>query len=325
MVVTYPLNNITYSAEDAELYNSARTSGVYATDDNLEYSLTGAMQITIGVGLAWIQNSRFSGKVVANKSAVALSIDAAEASLDRIDRVVLGFNASQNASSIYIKKGAAGSTPIAPARSTTSSLYELVLYDIYVASGTTVLNASMITDQRANDAVCGLMRDAVTRNAPALHAASHALNGSDPITPASIGAEEEGTCVKNSRIDVAGGVAGLDDNGKVTASSASATSVILSTADATTLTLASNYAGKLICVNNTVNVGVVIPAHSALPFPVGTEIEFCRYNSGAVTFTASAGVTLCSVNDARAIGHRYGTVGIKKLSENVWLIAGDIQ
>lgn len=65
MIVTYPLNNVTYSAEDAELYNSARTSGVYATDDNLEYSLTGAMQITIGVGLAWIQNSRFSGKVVA--------------------------------------------------------------------------------------------------------------------------------------------------------------------------------------------------------------------------------------------------------------------
>ena len=32
-IVTYPLNGITYNAEDAETYLSTRISGIYAADD----------------------------------------------------------------------------------------------------------------------------------------------------------------------------------------------------------------------------------------------------------------------------------------------------
>ena len=32
-IITYPLNNIEYTAEDAELYHATRTSGVFANDD----------------------------------------------------------------------------------------------------------------------------------------------------------------------------------------------------------------------------------------------------------------------------------------------------
>ena len=69
-IITYPLNNIEYTAEDAELYLATRTSGVFAGDD---FSITvpgDGNTVTIGEGIGWIRNSKFSGKVVANKAEI---------------------------------------------------------------------------------------------------------------------------------------------------------------------------------------------------------------------------------------------------------------
>nr|DAG75024.1 MAG TPA: hypothetical protein [Caudoviricetes sp.] len=38
-IITYPLNNIEYTAADAEIYNCTRTSGVYANTDG-DYHLS---------------------------------------------------------------------------------------------------------------------------------------------------------------------------------------------------------------------------------------------------------------------------------------------
>ena len=57
----YPLNNKEYTAEDVEIFNCTRTSGVYSVLD-FDYTLSG-YSITIGKGLAWIKNSDFSGKM----------------------------------------------------------------------------------------------------------------------------------------------------------------------------------------------------------------------------------------------------------------------
>lgn len=323
-IITYPLNNIDYSAEDAEMYNSSRTSGVYATESNLDYSLTGAMKIAISTGLAWIRNSTFSGKCIGVKAPVELTLDAADATLPRIDRIVLGFDASTNASSIYVKKGTPGSAPVPNARSTTASLYELVLYDVLIGAGATMITAANVTDQRANDELCGLMRDAITRNPPAPHADSHAEDGEDPITPAMIGAEAAGTCIPKSQRGAANGVSSLTADKKVSPDEASSLAVILTTSTESEITLALSHAGKMICYNNTTDITVNVPAEAAAAFPVGTEIEFCRYNTGNVTFAAATGVTLCSVNNAHSLGSRYSTCGLKKLAANLWLLTGDL-
>ena len=64
-MITYPLNNIDYTAEDAELYFSTRESGVYDGGD-FEATVSGIdNNVTIGIGTAWIHNTKFSGKVVA--------------------------------------------------------------------------------------------------------------------------------------------------------------------------------------------------------------------------------------------------------------------
>lgn len=162
-IVTYPLNNVDYDASGAAIYNCTRTSGVYADENNLDISITDDMVVSIGTGLAWIRNTAFAGMAVAVKNAVAVAVGVADSVLNRIDRVVLQYSAANNASSVVLKPGTPSSSPTAPARITTESLYELVLYDIYVAAGTTMLTESMITDQRRDTGLCGLMADGVTR------------------------------------------------------------------------------------------------------------------------------------------------------------------
>lgn len=161
-IITYPLNNITYNAADAETYLSTRASGVFSASGNLDLTITAARKVSIGPGLAWIKNTDFAGKSVAVKDAEALEFDAPDSTLNRIDRVVLGFDASANATTLYIKKGTPASTPSAPAVSKTASLYELGLYDVYIPAGLTALAATNITDQRANAVVCGIMNDGAT-------------------------------------------------------------------------------------------------------------------------------------------------------------------
>lgn len=160
-MVTYPLNNVQYNAEDAELYNAVRISGVWsgsafdadvAGDDTV---------ITIGDGLAWISNTKFSGKVVAQKETKAIDLGSADPSYNRIDVVAIQFNSVENRSDIVVKKGVASSSPEMPQRSTTESLYELYLYSVLRPAGSSVIYKSNITDLRDNREYCGYMQDSV--------------------------------------------------------------------------------------------------------------------------------------------------------------------
>ena len=65
-IITYPLNGITYTAEEAAGYHSARTSGVYCLDEDFKVSLPGglfgaARSVQISPGRAWVHPDRFTG------------------------------------------------------------------------------------------------------------------------------------------------------------------------------------------------------------------------------------------------------------------------
>lgn len=173
---TYPLDNVDYSAEDAELFHCTRSSGIYANDD-FDYSVTGADNtITIGVGLGWIRNSRFSGKVVALKAATTLDMGLPDAVYPRIDAVVIQFDANKNGTEIVVKHGAAANAPAAPAVSKTESLYELHLLHVRREPGAAAVFVSNITDLRLDPNYCGLMADSVTQiNTAAISAQISAL------------------------------------------------------------------------------------------------------------------------------------------------------
>ena len=157
-IVTYPLNGITYNAEDAETYLSTRISGIYATDDCFDLSMT----VTIGPGLAWVRNTRFAGKSICNREALELTIPMADSSRPRTDRIVLRYDKAENKSELAVKTGTPGSAAAAPDVVQTELVYELGLYTVSVAAGSTVIKAADVTDTRLNEQVCGLMRDGVT-------------------------------------------------------------------------------------------------------------------------------------------------------------------
>lgn len=161
-IITYPLDIIEYEAKDAETYLCSRTSGVFASTGHFDASITGAREVTISSGLAWIKNADFKGKSVLNDAAVPISIPIADGVLDRVDRIVLQFSKTANATSIVLKSGTPSAAAVAPAIVQTETVYELGLYTVSVPAGSTTILASHVTDTRMDETVCGLMRDGVT-------------------------------------------------------------------------------------------------------------------------------------------------------------------
>ena len=190
-IVTYPLNQIDYTAEDAELYCCTRASGIYAGDD-FSCSVTGADNtVTIAPGLAWIRNSRFSGKAAALKSAMALELSLPDSVWPRIDAIVLRFDANSNRTELIVKTGTAASAPAAPEAVRSEALYELHLYHIRREAGAAAVTAGDIADLRLDDSYCGLMADPVTQvDTSAIHAQAQALIAA---LRAELGAVEDGS------------------------------------------------------------------------------------------------------------------------------------
>ena len=162
-IKTYPLNDIDYQAEDAELFHCTRTSGVYASG-HFPVSVTGTdNNITIGKGIGWIKNTEFSGKVFASKDETTLNAGVPDASLPRVDAVVVRFDANQNETYFTIKQGSTGSTPTPPEVERGEYIYELHLYHIRRRPGATAITPGDITDLRMDANYCGLMADSVTQ------------------------------------------------------------------------------------------------------------------------------------------------------------------
>lgn len=161
-MITYPLNNIDYTAEDAELYFSTRESGVY-DGGNFEATVSGIdNDVTVGTGIAWIHNTKFSGKVVALKETKILTLSLPNSVYDRIDSIVIQFDANKNATDVIVKEGIASSVPVAPAVVKTESLYELHIFHVIRHAGATAISPGDITDLRNNRDYCGVMFDPIS-------------------------------------------------------------------------------------------------------------------------------------------------------------------
>ena len=161
-IITYPLNGVTYDAEDVSTYLCTRTSGVYAKDSNYAVSVTGPRQITVAPGLAWINYDDFKGVSACSREAVNLTVPDADSTLPRIDRVVLQFDTAANLTAVKLKPGTPAAAPEPPAILQNHNQYELGLCTVSVPAGSSVITAADITDTRADEDVCGVMRDGVT-------------------------------------------------------------------------------------------------------------------------------------------------------------------
>lgn len=162
-IVTYPLNNIEYVAEDAELFHCTRTSGVWAENSLTPMVVGTGATVIIGKGVAWIQNKEFAGKVVAIKDDVTVDLGPTSTTLPRLDVVALRFDASLNKTELVVKEGTPADSPKLPEITRTGTVYELYIASVLRPVNVPTVSASNLTDLRFNEAVCGLMADSITR------------------------------------------------------------------------------------------------------------------------------------------------------------------
>ena len=162
-IVTYPLNETLYTAEDAAMYNFAISSGVASGDDFACSASGGDNIITVSPGIGWIKTNKFGGLVVGSKSQQTVDAGLPDPVYQRIDVVALQFDVAKNGTSIVVKKGTPSATPSVPERVTTEAVYELYLCSILRKPSATVVSASDVTDLRMNSAYCGLMANSITK------------------------------------------------------------------------------------------------------------------------------------------------------------------
>ena len=161
-IITYPENGITYDADDASGYLSTRLSGVYSADEDFAVTANGDLTVTVSAGQAWVRPARFRGRSVIMEQPETVTLTAADAVRSRIDRLVLRYDAAAKKTSLTVLTGTPDSaSPTAPEITRTALVYDLCLAEIRRPAGSTEVTAADITDTRADEAVCGVMRDGV--------------------------------------------------------------------------------------------------------------------------------------------------------------------
>lgn len=179
-IKSFPNNRDEYvGAEYAMRWLHGRTSGVFAANNNAAVAaVQNAMAVTVSDGIGWIADSDANGVVwwndaeKNNGAKMQLTIDAADGVLNRIDRVIVEWKTTDYADlpEIKILKGTPASAAAAPALTNNTTQRQLSLAQILVAAGTTSITASMITDERQNPDVCGLVTDTLSIDTSVINA-----------------------------------------------------------------------------------------------------------------------------------------------------------
>ena len=162
-IITYPENGITYDADDASGYLATRLSGVYSAEEDFAVTAQGGLSVQVSAGQAWVHPARFKGRSIIMEQPTTVVLTEADPVRSRIDRVVLRYDAAAKKTRLQVLDGTPGSAaPAAPAISRTELVYDLCLAEIRRPAGSTAVTAADITDTRADETVCGVMRDGVT-------------------------------------------------------------------------------------------------------------------------------------------------------------------
>ena len=162
-IITYPENGITYDADDASGYLATRLSGVYSAEEDFSVTAQGGLSVQVSAGQAWVRPARFKGRSIIMEQPTTVVLTEADPVRSRIDRIVLRYDAATKKTRLQVLDGTPDSAaPAAPEISRTELVYDLCLAEIRRPAGSTAVTAADITDTRADETVCGVMRDGVT-------------------------------------------------------------------------------------------------------------------------------------------------------------------
>lgn len=186
LIKSFPNNRDEYiGAEEVMRWLHGRTSGVFAAAQNAAVAAmdTPGMGITVSDGTGWMTDAGGNGVVWWNDTEktsgqkLQLEIDMADGVLNRIDRIIVEWKTINYADlpEIKVLKGTASSTAEAPALTNNSTVRQISLARVSVAAGITAITASMITDERLDPSVCGLVTDGLSIDTTTINAQYTAL------------------------------------------------------------------------------------------------------------------------------------------------------
>ncbi len=136
---------------------------------------------------------------------------------------------------------------------------------------------------------------------PILHAARHASGGADALLPGDIGA---------ARL-----VEGLIDAEQ---------SAVALAVQSESHTLAATDNGKDVWITGASDATLTIPTQASAAFADNAYCFVTRGGAGALTIAGEAGVVIHSAGGRLKIAEQYGTVLLRKLSADTWLVTGNL-
>ena len=182
---SFPNNQNEYvGAESVMRWLHGRSSGVFGAEGNASVApVMDTMNVTVSDGNGWISNANSDGVVwwinneKENGSKLQLSVDMSDAVLPRIDRVVISWQTTNYVAlpEVTVLKGVPASTPVAPALTNNNILRQISLAAIRIPAGATSITGAMITDERLNPDVCGLVTSSIGVDTSVMQAQFEAL------------------------------------------------------------------------------------------------------------------------------------------------------
>jgi hypothetical protein len=342
------LQNGSHPAENDRLTTQAlwATTGIIKSDSLAVTQNTPAgLSILVASGWAAIvgtTQANMGTYVGYNDATVVLSITTADPTNPRIDRVCLTVNdayytGALNNAVLQVIAGTPAGSPVAPALPANS----ISLATVAVGAGATAITNANITDTRvlvttnipesgditSVTAGTGLSGGGTT-GAVTLSintAVTADLTTAQTLTNKNL---TSGTNTFPTSLVTLTGTQTLT-NKTLTSPTINAPFINLAinaqTGTTYTTVLADN--GDLITLSNTSPITVTIPPFSSVAYPVGAQLNFVGINTGVVTFAQGAGVTIVSTGasaSAPALRARYSSATAICISQDNWLIAGDI-
>ena len=169
-IKSFPNNQDVYiGAEPVMRWLHGRTSGVFGGDGNLAVEAVGSYAVTVSDGTGWMSNANGDGIVfwVDNQAQESQKLrlvpEISDQVLPRIDRVVVTWETTDYVAlpTVTILKGTAASNPQPPSLTNNTLRRQISLARIQIPAGASTISSSMITDERLDSSVCGIVTGSV--------------------------------------------------------------------------------------------------------------------------------------------------------------------
>jgi hypothetical protein len=317
------LQNGSHPAENDRLTTQAlwATTGIIK-DTSLAVTQNSPAGLSVLVASGWAAivgttQANMGTYVGYNDATVTLSVNTADPTNPRIDLVCMTvqdayYTGSLNNVILQVVAGTPAGSPVAPALPANS----ISLATVAVGAGATALTNANITSTRV----------LVTTNIPEVGDISAVVAGTGLS-----GGGTSGSVTLSINTAVTADLTTAQTLTNKTLTTPTLTSPLINlgvnaqTGTTYTTVLADN--GKLVTLSNTSPITVTIPPFSSVAYPVGAQLNFVGINTGATTFAQGAGVTIVSTGataSAPALRARYSSATAICISQDNWLIAGDI-